>query len=67
MRAEGFRALYDGISGSVLRQMVLIGSRLGFYNVFKKMFEDEKGKLSFAGKFGCGLLAGAVGMPPAVQ
>lgn len=61
IRNEGFLALYDGISGSVLRQFVLIGCRLGFYNIFKKMFEDENGKLSFSGKFGCGLLAGAVG------
>ena len=61
---EGFMALYHGITGSILRQFVLIGCRLGFYNIFKKMFEDEKGKISFAGKFGCGLLAGAVGMLP---
>jgi hypothetical protein len=52
-----------GGSGSVLRQFVLIGSRLGFYNIFKKIFEDKDGKLSFSGKFGCGLLAGAVGVP----
>eukprot|EP00667_Euglena_gracilis_P012340 EG_transcript_12671 len=61
VRSEGPLALYAGLSGGVLRQFVLIGARLGFYNIFKKMFEDKDGRLSFSGKFGCGLLAGAVG------
>lgn len=61
IRTEGSMALYNGISGNVMRQTFLIGSRLGFYNVLKRFFEDERGRLSFAGKVGCGMAAGALG------
>jgi solute carrier family 25 oxoglutarate transporter 11 len=61
VRQEGILALYDGITGSMLRQFVLIGTRLGFYNVFRKAFEGPDGRISFTGKLGCGLLAGAAG------
>lgn len=61
VRAEGVRGLYQGISGNVLRQSTLIGSRLGFYDLFKRQFEDADGKISFAGKVCAGLGAGAMG------
>lgn len=61
MRAEGAQGLLDGLSGNVMRQTFMVGSRLGAYNVLKCHYEDPGGKLSFGGKVGCGVAAGAIG------
>ena len=50
IRTEGYFAPFYGISGNVMRQTFLIGSRLGFYNMLKRRFEDDQGRLSFWGK-----------------
>lgn len=59
IRTEGALGLYAGISGSVLRQTVLVGTRLGFYDALKHQFVDESGNLAFEKAIACGAAAGA--------
>jgi len=61
MRTEGTTAIYRGLSANLMRQCSYIGTKFGVYNMAKMQVVDEKGNLSFAGKCGCGLGAGAVG------
>ena len=61
VQSEGVMGLYQGISGNVLRQTFLIGTRLGTYDAISNAFRDEQGRLPFHGKVACGLLAGALG------
>ena len=60
VRQEGVLGLYAGLSGSVLRQTVLVGSRLGVYDGLKNFMADDNGKLDFATSLGCGAAAGAI-------
>lgn len=59
LRSEGVLGLYAGLSGSVLRQTILVGSRLGFYDALKNQFVDGNGNLSFEKAIACGAAAGA--------
>lgn len=61
MKSEGPLAIYRGLSANLLRQCTYIGTKFGFYNVLKMQVVDKDGNLSFAGKCGCGLGAGAIG------
>ncbi|GHP04190.1 hypothetical protein PPROV_000294400 [Pycnococcus provasolii] len=61
VKNEGMLGLYQGLSGNVLRQTFLIGTRLGSYDAISSIFRDEDGRLAFHGKVACGLLAGALG------
>lgn len=54
IRKQGFTALYNGISASLLRQLSYSTVRFGIYEVGKQSMTD----LGFAGKI---LLAGAAG------
>lgn len=58
--SEGVLGLYAGLSGSILRQTVLVGSRLGFYDALKVQFADERGNLPFEKAIACGAFAGAL-------
>ena len=61
VRTHGVLGLYSGISGSVLRQMTVIGSRLGVYDLLKQQATHNNTQaLSFAASIACGLTAGAV-------
>lgn len=62
VRAEGARALFSGVSATVLRQGLYSTTRLGLYEVLKeKLSNDENGGFSVVKKVGAGLIAGAVG------
>jgi solute carrier family 25 oxoglutarate transporter 11 len=62
VRTHGVLGLYSGISGSVLRQMTVIGSRLGVYDLLKQKATEgtPSRQLSFSASVACGLTAGAV-------
>lgn len=61
IRNEGVIAIYKGLTASLLRQASFIGTKFGSYDVFKKILQDESGKISFGAKAACGFGAGAAG------
>ncbi|KAK3271441.1 hypothetical protein CYMTET_20208 [Cymbomonas tetramitiformis] len=61
IRNEGVLAIYKGLTASLLRQASFIGTKFGSYDVFKKILQDESGKISFGAKAACGFGAGAAG------
>eukprot|EP01137_Pigoraptor_chileana_P000166 Opistho-2@35863 len=68
-RKEGPRALYAGLTASLLRQATYTTTRLGVYTVFIEEFTKEDGEPpSFLAKAAFGVAAGAlgaiVGTPP---
>eukprot|EP00232_Nephroselmis_pyriformis_P026502 CAMPEP_0182853306 /NCGR_PEP_ID=MMETSP0034_2-20130328/633_1 /TAXON_ID=156128 /ORGANISM="Nephroselmis pyriformis, Strain CCMP717" /LENGTH=273 /DNA_ID=CAMNT_0024984069 /DNA_START=79 /DNA_END=900 /DNA_ORIENTATION=- len=60
-RNRGVTALYQGLSASLLRQAMFIGTKFGAYDVLKAAVDDGSGKLSFVAKTSCGFGAGAIG------
>ena len=60
VRSDGLRGLYQGISGSVLRQTTVIGCRLGVYDALKSQLARDGQTVTFAQTVACGLAAGAV-------
>ncbi|BBN10961.1 solute carrier family 25 (mitochondrial oxoglutarate transporter), member 11 [Marchantia polymorpha subsp. ruderalis] len=62
VRAEGVKALYSGVSASILRQVLYSSTRLGLYEVLKVQMQDEHEKsLPLHKKIAAGLAAGGVG------
>lgn len=66
VRTEGARALYKGLSASLLRQATFIGTKFGTYDVLKGYCQTSSesgapGNLGFFSKILCGFGAGAMG------
>uniref|UniRef100_A0A0G4FY07 ATP-grasp domain-containing protein n=1 Tax=Chromera velia CCMP2878 TaxID=1169474 RepID=A0A0G4FY07_9ALVE len=72
VQTEGVMALYKGLSANVARQASFVGTKFGAYDALKrgmetggigttKPKEDGSVQLTFAGKIGAGLGAGAAG------
>lgn len=62
IRAEGFGALYNGLSAGLLRQATYTTARMGiFRTITEKIKDPETGSLSFAKRAGAGLTAGGLG------
>ena len=47
-------------AGSILRQTILVGARLGVYDALKNALADKDGRLDFATSLACGAAAGAI-------
>lgn len=61
VRNEGVLSMYKGLSAGLLRQATYTTARMGLFNKFSVMAQDDKGHTSFAGKAAAGLLAGGIG------
>ena len=64
VKAEGVGGIYSGLSASMLRQAMFIGTKFAAYDVFKRTAAGPGGDaadLGFHQKVGCGLGAGLVG------
>ncbi|KAI5076102.1 hypothetical protein GOP47_0008167 [Adiantum capillus-veneris] len=61
VRTEGVKALFSGVSATVLRQCLYSTTRMGLYEVLKQRWAWKDGKLPVVKKVGAGLIAGAIG------
>jgi len=63
VRQEGVAALYRGLTASILRQGMFVGSRFAAYDVFMAATRSHNGPegVSFVQKAACGMAAGVVG------
>jgi len=65
VRLDGVTGLYRGLSGSVLRQATLVGTRLGVYDGLKNALspiaaDGTRQALSLQASIACGLAAGGI-------
>ncbi|KAK1370845.1 mitochondrial uncoupling protein 5-like [Heracleum sosnowskyi] len=62
VQQDGFRALFSGVSATMLRQTLYSTTRMGLYDVLKQKWTDpETGNMPLMTKIGAGLIAGGVG------
>lgn len=62
IQQEGVKALFSGVSATVLRQTLYSTTRMGLYDIMKQKWSDpETGNMPLARKIGAGLLAGGIG------
>lgn len=62
VQQDGFRALFSGVSATMLRQTLYSTTRMGLYDVMKQKWTDpETGNMPLMTKIGAGLIAGGVG------
>lgn len=62
VQQDGVRALFSGVSATVLRQTLYSTTRMGLYDVMKQKWTDpETGNMPLMTKIGAGLIAGAIG------
>ncbi|KAL6011486.1 Mitochondrial uncoupling protein 5 [Asimina triloba] len=61
-RYEGLRALFSGVSATVLRQTLYSTTRMGLYEILKSNWSDaDSGTIPLPRKITAGLIVGAVG------
>ncbi|KAL2634721.1 hypothetical protein R1flu_006200 [Riccia fluitans] len=62
VKTEGLKALYSGVSASILRQVLYSSTRLGLYDVLKAQMQGKnENTLPVHKKIAAGLAAGAIG------
>nr|XP_043631873.1 mitochondrial uncoupling protein 5-like [Erigeron canadensis] len=62
IKQDGARALFSGVSATVLRQTLYSTTRMGLYDMMKKKWTDpETGNMRLWKKIGAGLIAGGIG------
>lgn len=62
LRSEGPRALFSGVSATVLRQTLYSTTRMGLYDMIKTSWTDkDTGSLPLHRKIAAGLIAGGIG------
>ncbi|KAL5714304.1 Mitochondrial uncoupling protein 5 [Ranunculus cassubicifolius] len=62
VQTEGVRALFSGVSATVLRQTLYSTTRMGIYDMLKQRWTDPKsGNMPILSKIGAGLIAGGIG------
>ncbi|KAL5982371.1 Mitochondrial uncoupling protein 5 [Asimina triloba] len=62
VRDEGLRALFSGVSATVLCQTLYSTTRMGLYEILKSKWSDaDSGTIPLPRKIAAGLIAGAVG------
>lgn len=62
LRSEGPRALFSGVSATVLRQTLYSTTRMGLYDMIKTSWSDKgTGSLPLHRKIAAGLIAGGIG------
>lgn len=62
VQQDGFKALFSGVSATMLRQTLYSTTRMGLYDVLKQKWTDpETGNMPLMTKIGAGLIAGGVG------
>nr|AAM63236.1 putative mitochondrial dicarboxylate carrier protein [Arabidopsis thaliana] len=62
IREEGMRALFSGVSATVLRQTLYSTTRMGLYDIIKGEWTDPGTKtMPLMKKIGAGAIAGAIG------
>lgn len=62
VQQDGARALFAGVSATVLRQTLYSTTRMGLYDIMKKKWSDpNSGKMPLLTKIGAGLIAGGIG------
>ncbi|XP_004489761.1 mitochondrial uncoupling protein 5 [Cicer arietinum] len=62
VQQEGVRALFSGVSATVLRQTLYSTTRMGLYDILKTKWSDQaSGNMPLARKIEAGLIAGGVG------
>ena len=59
-KSGGIIGLYDGLSAGVLRQVFYATSRLGFFETFRDILHDYRGKTDFASRVGIGAITGGM-------
>lgn len=61
VKKQGFLALYNGLSASLLRQITYSTTRFAIYEVFKQRMADSSGSVPFYKRVGLAGFAGACG------
>lgn len=61
VRNDGFLALYNGLSASVLRQMTYSTTRFGIYEIGKQRLAPDGHKISLLQSIGLAGISGAAG------
>lgn len=62
IQQDGVKALFSGVSATMLRQTLYSTTRMGLYDVMKQKWTDqETGNMPLMTKIGAGLIAGGVG------
>lgn len=62
VQSEGIRALFSGVSATVLRQTLYSTTRMGLYDVLKQKWTNpDAGNMPLARKIIAGLIAGGIG------
>ncbi|EOA28996.1 hypothetical protein CARUB_v10025249mg [Capsella rubella] len=62
IREEGVRALFSGVSATMLRQCLYSTTRMGLYDILKGKWTDPETKtMPLTRKLGAGFIAGAIG------
>lgn len=62
VRQDGVRALFSGVSATVLRQTLYSTTRMGLYDILKQKWTDPETKtMPLQRKITAGLIAGAIG------
>ncbi|XP_057448550.1 mitochondrial uncoupling protein 5 [Lotus japonicus] len=60
VQQEGLRALFSGVSATVLRQMLYSTTRMGLYDILKQKWSNG-GNMPLSRKIEAGLIAGGIG------
>ncbi|KAL1833566.1 hypothetical protein ACET3Z_003217 [Daucus carota] len=62
IQQDGVKALFSGVSATMLRQTLYSTTRMGLYDVMKQKWTDpDTGNMPLTTKIGAGLIAGGVG------
>lgn len=62
VQQDGVRALFSGVSATVLRQTLYSTTRMGLYDILKQKWTDPTtGNMPLVRKIGAGLIAGGIG------
>lgn len=61
LRSEGPRALFSGVSATVLRQTLYSTTRMGLYDMMKTSWSGDGGSFPLHRKIAAGLIAGGIG------
>lgn len=62
IQQDGVKALFSGVSATMLRQTLYSTTRMGLYDIMKQKWTDpETGNMPLMTKIGAGLIAGGIG------
>jgi solute carrier family 25 oxoglutarate transporter 11 len=61
VQQEGVKALFSGVSATVLRQTLYSTTRMGLYDILKNKWTEAGGTMPLARKIEAGLIAGGIG------